>query len=120
MTNTTNMTQNTNTTTGKETTQDTNTSSPKDIPFFNVVYRSENEELPPSAITNPDCPVWFSTPKYFFGQRLMDTPKGNHARLDGWVIGMQWDEHDWTYTIMDSKMGMIWDSKEDELLLFTA
>lgn len=89
-----------------------------DKPFFQVRYRSQDEELPPSAITEKDCPIWFKQPKYFFGQHLIEIKKEGKAQLDGWVIGMQWDEQQWSYSILDREMGMIWDAIEDEVILY--
>lgn len=87
--------------------------------FAGFAFRKDwDKNLPPSAI--PNCPVWFKTPKYKFGDQITTRPepdKPTNVLIFGWVMGMAWDEEEWEYTAM-GEQGCPLEIMERDVLLF--
>lgn len=82
-------------------------------PFVNVISRQETDKnLPPSVIPGK---VWFDSPRFFFGDVVMDTSE--ECILSGIIIGINWDEKEWTYNLL-CELGVPFPAKEKDLIKY--
>ena len=83
------------------------------LPFVHVISRQEmDKDLPPSVIPGK---VWFDSPKFFFGDVVMDVSE--ECILSGIIVGINWDEKEWTYNLL-CELGVPFPAKEKDLIKY--